>query len=90
MLRANANRNHAVAKPARKGGTFQEPDNPREPSWFRAAEAMPGDSFLYQRLHALREPGGEGTAALDLGKIARADSALRRGPARIFAAATAS
>jgi hypothetical protein len=40
---------------------------------------MPGDSFLDQRLHALREPGGEGTAALDFGKILGADSAFTKG-----------
>ena len=32
-----------------------------------------------QRLHALREPGGEGTAALDFGKIVGADSAFAKG-----------
>jgi hypothetical protein len=40
---------------------------------------MPGDSFLYQCLHALREPGGEGTAALDFGKIVGADSSFGKG-----------
>ena len=79
VLWADANRNHAVAGPARKCCTFQEPDNPREPSWFLAAEATPGDSFLDQRLHGLREPGGEGTTALDFGKIVGADSAFAKG-----------
>ena len=30
-------------------------------------------------MHALREPGGEGTAALDFGKILGADSAFAKG-----------
>jgi hypothetical protein len=84
VLGADANRDHAVAKPARECCTFQEPDNPREPTWFLAAEATPGDSFLDQRLHALREPGGERTAALDFGKILGADSAFAKGPASIW------
>ena len=79
MLGADANREHAVAKPDRKCCTLHEPEKPREPCWSRIAEATPGDSFLDQCLHALREPGGEGTAALDFGKIVCAEDALAKG-----------
>src|SRR5579872_4372973 len=79
VLRANANRNHAVAKPARKGSTLQEPEKPWEPCWSRVAEATPHDSFLDQRLHALRDPGGERAAVLYFRKIARADSTFAKG-----------
>src|ERR1700733_5319386 len=50
VLRADANRDHAVAKPARKCCTLHEPEKPREPCWSRIAEATPGDSFLDQCL----------------------------------------
>ena len=46
LLGPDANRDHEVAKPARKCCTLHEPEQPREPCWFRAAEATPGDSFL--------------------------------------------
>jgi hypothetical protein len=49
---------------------------------------QPHVSFLGQRLHALREPRGERTAALYFRKIAGVDSAFAKGPARILAAAT--
>src|SRR5580658_4661412 len=79
VLGADANRDHAVAKPARKCCTLHEPEKPREPCWSRIAEAAPGNSFLDHCLHALRNPRGERAAALDFGKIVDADSALAKG-----------
>src|ERR1700721_1094368 len=59
VLGAMTSRNHALAEPARKCGALEEPEKPREPCRSRVAEATPGDSFLDQCLHALREPRGE-------------------------------
>src|SRR6266849_8245676 len=78
VLRADAHTDEVRAYPARKFRTFQEPDKPREPCWFRVQEATPG-LFPDQLLHALREPGGKRAAALYLREIVGTDCAFAKG-----------
>jgi len=78
VLWPDTDTDQARANPARNFRTFQEPNKPREPCWFRVQEATPG-LFPDQLLHVLRETGGERAATLYLREIVGTDRAFAKG-----------